>query len=812
MTVKLAGVVTRHARWTIVCIAAVTLTAAVGLVDPRSGEMLLGIDPSFDRLMSREDDARAFHEAIERRFAGDEIWTIALLADDIFTTEILERVARMTARLEEVPGVRRVVSLTTAVDVRGGDEGLVIAPFLSGVRHDQEHLGEMRRRVQNNPVYSRNLVSQDGRATAVVVELDDTLPEALDRDEIDRRIGVIADEERGPAEVRISGSPRIQTEISRTLLADLVRIVPIAFLVASAIALISFRSLRGVLVPTSTIAIALVWTLGAIAWSGHSLDLVSTTLPPLVLTIGFAYAVHVLAAYQEVARRRAFAASSELAGEALREVAGPVLMTAVTTTVGFLALATSPLPSIQAFGVLAAFGAVATLLASLSYAPAVLALLPRPRGATVAAGPRYGDRALEKLAQFDLTNRRGIFVASAIVAVISTWGLLRVEVRNDLIGNFSVDSPVRRDFDAISASLGGATPFYVVLEAEAPGAFRSPENLRQVEQLQAWLEEQPAVGRVTSLVDVVDLIARGFVTEAPAREGGRVPDSAELVDQMLFLAANEDLESFADMRFRTTRLLVRARTTDTAVLRELFGAIEGRIAMLTGGIRGGISGDVVRVTRAVDDIANGQMASLGIAFAAIFAILVVVFRSVRMAAIALVPNALPLLVYLGAMGLLGISLDAITGLVGCMALGVAADDTMHLMTRFATCAKERSDPSHAVVAALCSVGRPLTCTSVALFLGFLTLTLSQLQSHVHLGVLSALTLFAAWALNLTLTPALCAGLRGGKPTGGPALVDELEREGLVPFPMPQSRAAPVRAARFARPRAARAGSIPESRS
>jgi predicted RND superfamily exporter protein len=183
-----------------------------------------------------------------------------------------------------------------------------------------------------------------------------------------------------------------------------------------------------------------------------------------------------------------------------------------------------------------------------------------------------------------------------------------------------------------------------------------------------------------------------------------------------------------------------------------------------------------------------------------------------MAAIALIPNALPLLVYFGAMGLLGISLDAITGLVGCMALGVAADDTMHLMTRFAICAKERSDPNHGVVDALCSVGRPLTYTSLALCLGFLTLALSQLQSHVHLGLLSALTLLAAWTFNVTLTPALCAGLRGAKPAGGPSLVDKFKRGGFVLFSARQSRAEPLPPARFARPRAARAGSSPESRS
>ena len=120
---------------------------------------------------------------------------------------------------------------------------------------------------------------------------------------------------------------------------------------------------------------------------------------------------------------------------------------------------------------------------------------------------------------------------------------------------------------------------------------------------------------------------------------------------------------------------------------------------------------------------------------------------------------LPVLLHFGVLGLSGISLNTTTGLFACIVLGIAIDDTIHLLSRFSEEARERVDEKAGAVHALRSVGRPVTVTTLALCLGFLALTTSELRGQVEFGVLGAFTLFCAWAIDVTFTPALSAGMR-----------------------------------------------------
>jgi hypothetical protein len=168
---------------------------------------------------------------------------------------------------------------------------------------------------------------------------------------------------------------------------------------------------------------------------------------------------------------------------------------------------------------------------------------------------------------------------------------------------------------------------------------------------------------------------------------------------------------------------------------------------------------VVLVNKAIDDIARGQAQSLLVACISIYFILALLFASFRVGLIALIPNAVPVLVYFGIMGLADIPLNTVTGLVACIVLGIAVDDSIHYMTRFSEAARAHADERAGTIEALQSVGRPVTFTSIGLCLGFLVMATSNLRTFIHFGVLSSFTMFVAWLLDVTLTPALCSRMR-----------------------------------------------------
>jgi hypothetical protein len=192
---------------------------------------------------------------------------------------------------------------------------------------------------------------------------------------------------------------------------------------------------------------------------------------------------------------------------------------------------------------------------------------------------------------------------------------------------------------------------------------------------------------------------------------------------------------------------------------SLVHRIEERLVDVPRNLAVNVSGNSVLLARTMDEIAVGQAVSLTAALLIIYAILALLFASFRIGFLALIPNALPVLIYFGILGWTGVTLNVVTGLVGCLVLGIAVDDTIHMLVQFKDSARARADEAEGIVEAITSVGRPISFTTLALCLGFLVLLLSNMQSQVDFGMLASLTLAVAWLVDMTFTPAIAVGMR-----------------------------------------------------
>lgn len=709
------------------------------------------MDPSYTRLLPADDPERLYYEEVRELFGGDDVLLLALISEeDIYRPEILDRVGRITRALEAHEGVERVISLATARDIRSTAGELRVVEFLEEAHDTEGQLARLRAQVANNPVFAEVLVSEDARATAIIVELLDTDDRIIVEQGIDTALLELARAEPGEGRIALTGGPHMRAAWTRGLETDLSRVIPLDLVLVLAIAWLVLRTLASVVVPLLTLLAALIWALGVLAWWGLELNPITVVVLPLVLVVGFAYVIHIISASSEVP-----GVGRERVERALVQVGLPVVLTAATTAAGFLALLASPLGAIREFGAFCALGIATTLVASLTLAPALQVLLDRGGERTPRAP--MGEALLERLGQFDLRHRRGILAMGALVVCLSVWGATRLEVTTGLVTNLPEDHATRLDFQAVDERLQGAGLFSVVVEAGEAGAFQEPANLRRLEEIQTWLEEQPEISTTTSLADYVKLLHRGFLEDDPSAL--RIPDERALVSQLLLLGPAEDLEEYADFEYRTAHILVRSSVTDSKAIGALARRVRERLLELPRGLEGQVTGNIVLFSHALDLVAAGQATSLAWAFGMIFVILSVVFASVRMGAIALVPNALPIVVYYGAMGFSGTPLNLTTGVVACLVLGIAVDDTTHYMLNFNAEARRGGGESRGLVAALHRVGRPVTITSVALCLGFLVVGTAQMRSIAQFGVFASLTLAVAWIADLTFTPALSARMR-----------------------------------------------------
>lgn len=757
-------------RPVVVLLLVTLITAFFGtrIVDPATRSLQLRIDPSFDAILPDDAPARVFYDWTQEEFGDDKTLILSLVTEDIYTPEQLDRVQRITDALEDAPGVDYVTSLATADHISSEDGSIDTRPFLEPLPKTPAEALRIRSEVENNPVYAGHLVSANRRATSFVVHVDDTPEQDFTDAGLDLAMQAIAEADAGEGEVFISGTAHMRSATSRVLRGDLSFMLPAVAGLMALIAFFSFRSPRGVAIPMATILLSLFWTLGLMAWVDIPINLVTTTVPTLLLTVGFAYSVHVVADYNKALARPAdeVEAAGGPAAWALRHVALPVLLTCLTTIVGFLSLTISDFPAVREFGLVSVFGVAATTSLTLTFAPAMLQLLGAPKRSRpeppserdeTRSGPRPFDAMAARIGAFSVQNRRGFMIGAVVVTLLTLWGISQIRVDTHLITNFDPDHPVRVHFDAISRDLEGARPLSVVLRGAEEGAFLQPENLRALDELKVWLEAQPEIGGASAFSDYVKLLNRAFHEDDPSQL--RIPDDPDLIQQYLLFGETDDLEDYVASNYQNTLIKVRSNTETTHEIAELVTRIEARMQTLPIGLEAGTTGNTVVLAQSIDSIARGQVESLSVAAVFIYIMLAVLFASPKMGFYGLVPNILPVLAFFGVLGLTGVPLNATTSLIACVVLGVAVDDTIHFMTRFNIEARERADEKEGALAALASVARPVTITTIGLVLGFLVFTVGDLRNQTEFGALSAIVLAFAWAVDVTFTPALCSGLR-----------------------------------------------------
>ena len=750
--------IARH-PWPILALAlAATVWVAHGLYDPLSGRTSLRFDTSTDRLLPEGDPERAFHERMRSIFGGGDALTVALHGDDVFTPEMLGAVRQLTQRIERMNGVRAATSISNAVTLSANSGRIAMRPLFDAVPARVSDFQALREEALDNPVLRGTLISGDGRTALIHVQLSDPDAEIRSGGGVGAEIERLAREASGPSEVWITGSAHVKAAQIETQIRELLNFLPWIFGVLAAVLGLSFRNLRGVVLPLTSVAVALVWTLGTAVWIGEPLNLLTVLIPVLLAVLGISYAVHVVSEFDDLCSEHPGERPTELAVRTLRHVWLPVTLTGLTTGAGFFALSLSPVKAISEFGTLALIGAAASVVSALTVVPALLVVLGRPRRSAprVRRSRRFALFAA-RMGEFSLRRRRGVLWGWAAVSGLALIFATQMRVASEGIQSFAPDVPVRADFEAIDRNLGGASRFDVVVDSGGTDALLEPERLRALEAFQRWLDAQPEIGGTTSLADFAKLFNRGF---APGGDGPlEIPGSREELAGLLLLTGRDAHQGYADLDYRLARIAVRASLPGSAELDALVERIRERARELPAPLEARVTGDLIVTQSLVDDLIRSQIVSLAIALAVIWVVLSLLFLSARTGGIALLPNLVPIAAFFGTLGLTGIPLNLGTSLVAPMVLGIAIDDTIHYFARFQSEAKRLADERAATVRALRSVGRPMTYTTAALCLGFLVLTQSDLLPWVQLGALSAAALGIAWVADFSLTPALCSGLR-----------------------------------------------------
>ena len=704
------------------------------------------VDPSIKSLLPNSGEEIEFLENIEELFSSDDLLLVTWVGEDLFLPSHLAEFKALSRKIEQIPGVEDVESLATAIRTKVFEDYTEVNPYLAELPKTKEQATEIRDAIVKNPLYKGYLVSDDGTGLMISVRFKRNLT----AQELIKKVSLIdqySEQSASGIEQFLSGPLFVRLEISRLLLEDLYRVMPLAVLVTLAVLAFGFRNLRGVFLPFLSNTLALGLTFSIFILNGNLLNYVTVILPPTIYVVGFAYSVHVMSDYERYFHSQI--SVIEAVEKALDDVLVPVSLTAITTATSFFSLTFSNIESIETFGLYACLGTILAWISALIFVPVGLVLFGSNKRKDSIT--RTGiDQLVRLLAENARARGKMVVLSGALLCVISLWGVFHIDVGTNYLENFDKEGSVRRNFDKMSDVFAGAVPMQIVLSCQQVDCFKEPDAIKEILNLQSWLNEQVEIGGVYTFVDYLGTLEEALAPEKVDEDP--VPNSKSLISHYLLLGASEDVRRFADASYQSVLLQVRMRIVSSSAINQLSERINDRLTLLNQDLVGKITGSSYLIAQTLDEVTQGQVWSLSTAIIPIFVVLALMFRSFYLAFIALIPNLLPIIVFFGVLGWIGIPLNLTTSLVASVVLGIAVDDSIHFFARLRQ--KVKKEVSRPLESTIGSVIRPVSFTTAGLSLGFIMLISGQLLSQAEFGLLVAFTLVVAWLLDLTFTPAL----------------------------------------------------------
>jgi uncharacterized protein len=729
---------------------------------------------SIDTMFDRSDPALAPYQRMTRTFGSSEVVLAAYDDPELFTPEGIARLGALAAELESLPGIASTTSLAST-------------PLAQRIIHLDDGLtsGWARRLVSLLEGY---VVGVDHRTAGIACVLKPPdasattqRAQAVSRaDTIDRLRERMASLSMGT----VAGEPAMLRDGFAMLERDGNLLGTGSGLLAGAVLLLSFRSLRWLVVPLAVVLLALWSTRGLLAVAGLKLTMVSTMLSAMVTVVGIGTVTHVIVEFR---RQRSLGL---LPADALRESIAvlfwPVVGAIATDVIGFGSLVASNVGPVHDFGIMTAIGAAMVLVAAALVVPFV-ALAGRfdsdPRMAWGEGSLEFGlDRLVKRLVRHPLP----ILVVSAILVVAAMTGMRWLSVETDFTKNFRDSSPTVASYEMVESRLGGAGVWDVLVPAREPidadqldAVDRLGERLRREVVVSGTDGRQsPGLTKVMSIADVLSAAPflprrlQALTVNAMLRQDGD--------RQPAFVRALVG----TDPRDATTwlRVMLRARERQPAAAKESIIGQVRRIAAeefpaVDGRPQAEVTGFFVLLAQLVDRMLSDQWLTFLIAATGIFALLAAAFRSPLLAAVALVPNGLPIFVVLGLLGWAGEKINMGTAMIAAVSMGLSVDSSIHYIAAF-----RRRLAGGTTLAALetahQTAGRAMIFATLALAIGFLALTTSGFMPTVSFGWLSCLTLLGGLVGNLVVLPVLLTLLAPWIEPASPAVAHPVRHHSL----------------------------------
>lgn len=732
----------------------VTLLAIAGM--PR-----VQVDTSVDSLIPARDPSRMVYQRVMGEFGTDNKTIIYIRDPQLWTPAKLSLLEQLHRELEKIDHVSRVDSLYSLYTIANEAGTIDSRPLLRAAPATAEEALRVREDALANPLYLGNYFSDSGHVTAMIISVREPEEDQDFSGDVYVSIEQLLTARRSQFEHLVQvGPPRINAELQSSLYEDFILLGPLSAAILVMAILLIMRSRLSALVPVVTSAITIVWTFGMLGWIGISVNILSAMIPSLIIVIGSTEDTHMMAAFYRGLADPNTASRDDAVRYMARYIGLPLILTVLTTSMGFASNIFSSIGLIQDFAIASTFAMLANGIITILAVPILISAFGPADNTSIISYDDVGslpDRVMRVFRHSQDRYPMSTLIITAALCVFFIYHASSLYVTNDPLSYFPEDRPLIQDTKRIHDDLAGIKIFFITLESSTEKAFQQPGNIEKLAEIQRFLVKQGVYDRSISLADHLSFVNRKFRGEFTELS---LPETRELIAQYLLFFHRSDLDNYVSHDYRRANIVVRHNVTDSHTLNQYIDELREEIGHIAGpGMSTHIVGENLMINQAAESLMIGQIKALGILLLLIFLIMSVMFTSFKGGAIALVPAVIPIAMMFGIMGLLDIPLNPGTAMVAVIAIGIAIDGTIHLLARYNELCRRTSDYVGAVQTAVKEEATPLITSSFALALGFGVLLFSNFTVIAQFGALAAATMLFSIFANLLITPIIMARIR-----------------------------------------------------
>jgi len=698
----------------------------------------------------KDDPKVATYNQVEDIFGGAEYIMVAVTADDIFHYETLKKIDSLTEQFSELEGIASVKSLTSIDEIKGTEWGLEISSLISELPENEEELRPLKGKILGDEMYRGFIVSEDAKAALIILELDADVDSVL----LAGKVSKLIEDNEGPENLYITGTPVLNNVLADSMKGDLKKLLPIVLLIIALILYLYFRSLKGVILPFTTVLISLIWTLGLMGILDKSISPLNAVMPIILVSLGNAYGIYLLNRYEEELK---FGKSSkEAVIGSITTVGIAILMAGGTTVAGFASNVFSDITLMRDFGIFTSFGVAIALLITLTLFPAVLSLIKSNKKKGRIKN-NYLGKITSMLANLAINKSKIIIIITLFLVILSLAGLPRLKTDSNFFNFFAEGSQAKIAYNLVKDKFTGSESIEIFIE----GDVQDPELLKAMNNFQNDLKSTGLIGEPTSIVNIIERTNKAMHENQSGFE--KIPDNRDLIAQYLLLIEMSDdsyLQNFVTLDYQKARIQALVKDTSSEGTASLLAAIERYEEENFAGIKikSTDTGIIVLIDALADMIIKGQIKGLIFALITVFIIVFLLLHSLKGSILSVLLIALVSLINFGVMGWAGIALDIVTVLISSIGVGVGIDYSIHIYSRYLEEFKAGLSVREAIVKSIETTGKSIISNAAAVISGFIILVFSSFPPFKYFGILVSLIMFVAATGAMLFIPAMLLSL------------------------------------------------------